>query len=185
MIILAVWQKSLIRQKKILEIILTGGVLIFILFNLYSDLGLTRLSNYTRLEIKSGVERAESYKISKELIKKHWLFGAGIGNYTTAVHSELTDDKESWYYQPVHNVFLLVFAEIGVLGFLLFMTFLLFTFYFLLKNYKKAENLNFYKIGLLIAIISMFLIDHWWWSLHFGVLFFWLVMGLMFKKRDV
>jgi len=184
-------RKRLLQQKRLLEIILVAGVLLFILFNQLSDLVVTRLSDDARLEVKSKVERIESYKGAQELIKDHWLFGAGIGNYTLGINN----DMPGRYYQsaapkfqpgePAHNVFLLVWAEIGIFGLLFFISLLLITYYLLLKNFKKWQNLSIDKIALLTAILIMLLIDHWWWSLHFGILFFWLLIGIILRPEIV
>ena len=195
MLFIVVVKKNLAVQKKILEIILISGILIFILFNQYQDLVMTRVSGDARLEVKSSIERIESYKDSWELIKDNWLLGVGIGNYTLEIRNlklEIEDDMPSWYYQPVHNVFLLLWAEIGIIGLLFFISlFLLSAFlsaqagcFLLSKNKAEAENFNIQKFSLLAALLVMFLVDHWWWSLHFGVLFLWLVLGLMLKNED-
>lgn len=186
-LVMAVVRKNLLQQKKLLQIIFVSAVLIFILFNQFSDLALTRLSKDTRLEIKSNVERVESYRDSWELIKDNWLFGAGIGNYTLEIKNQKSKIKShmpSWHYQPAHNVFLLVWAEIGIIGLLFFILIpLLIIHNLLFKNNLRGNDLNI-KFSLLAAILPMLLVDHWWWSLHFGVLFFWLVMGLIIKKLE-
>ncbi|MEA3463640.1 MAG: O-antigen ligase family protein [Patescibacteria group bacterium] len=192
-------KEDLRGQKKLLQIILTSSVLIFILFSQFHDLAMTRLATGARLEIKSNVERMESYKDSWRIIKDNWLFGAGAGNYVKynanprsaspaarerrsglAERSEYTNDnaKPNWYYQPVHNVFLLVWAEIGIIGPLFFIGLLL-----CVINRKRSKNL-IVRIPLLAAMIAMFLVDHWWWSLHFGVLFFWLALGLLISRGE-
>ena len=180
-------KKDLLGQKKLLQIILASSVLIFVLFSQFQDLVLTRLSNDTRLEVKSNSERIELYKDSWELIKDNWLFGVGIGNYTLEIgnrKSEILDDNV--FIQPVHNVFLLIWAEIGIFGLLFFILIPLCIMYNLLfKNNLRSKNLIL-SVSLLAAISTMFMIDHWWWSLHFGVLLFWLVMGLLiiFEKSE-
>jgi O-antigen ligase len=181
--VMFVLKKELGGQKKFLQLILAGGILVFLLFNLYGNLVNTRISANAPLEVKSNNERIESYKIAKEIIKKNWLFGVGIGNYTLAVRDETVNDKKSLYYQPTHNVFLLVWAEIGIFGLLSFLSLLLITGYRLLKNFKNKENFNSYKIALLTALIVISIFDHWLWSLHFGVLFFWLAMGLALREK--
>jgi O-antigen ligase len=183
MLIIAVIRKDLLVQKKILSAVLAGGIMVFVLFTQYQDLTLTRLSKDTRLEIKSNIERVESFEMAKELIKDNWLLGVGMGNYTKAAHDQITDSQPSYFYQPVHNVFLLVLAEIGFFGLLFFLGFLLLTSYFLLKRFKENQGLNIYRFLLIAALVVMFLVDHWWWSLHFGILLFWLVMGLMTKEE--
>ncbi|MEA3398179.1 MAG: O-antigen ligase family protein, partial [Patescibacteria group bacterium] len=60
-LIIALIKRDLLAQKKILKIILAGGILVFILFNLYGDLVMTRLAKDARLELKSNAERIESF----------------------------------------------------------------------------------------------------------------------------
>jgi O-antigen ligase len=198
-----------LAQKKLLKIILLTGFLIFVFGSFYSDLIYARTSSANRLEARSNSERVESYKTGLKVFQKHWLFGTGIGNYTLAVHNEIDNAQPGYFYQPTHDVYLLVLSEIGVFGFLsfiLFIIFLILNFKFEILNeclnlkiYKlshflKIKNLkfkirkqlttdkylNFLNSSLIFALIILFAVDHWWWSLHFGVLLFWLVLGLVF-----
>jgi O-antigen ligase len=179
LIILAamVIKRDLRGQKALLKIILISTVLIFILFNLFQDLVLTRLSQDTRLEVKSNVERVMSYKESWSMIKNNWLGGAGMGNYTI----EIGGGMPAWHYQPAHNVFLLVWAEVGIFGLLFFVSLLFHVscFMFYVKGETKHNN-SIINLSITAALFAMFFVDHWWWSLHFGVLLFWLVLGLIF-----
>ena len=151
------------------------------LYGFYGDLVTTRLLVNTRLETKSKLERVESYEDSWRLIKSHWLFGTGIGNYTQTMREELASDRPSYFYQPAHNTFLLIFAETGIFGLLFFVGLLA----CLLKKELSSQLGTKFLCGLpiLLALITMMMFDHWWWSLHFGILFFWLLMGLIIRER--
>ena len=138
-----------------------------------------------RLEVKSNTERIESYGVAKNLIKNNWLFGAGIGNYTLAMQEELISDKDSWFYQPVHNTILLIWTEIGIFGLLSFLSLIGYLFFKWIKNYKTKKQWSLIMLPILTAIIIMMVLDHWWWSLHFGILLFWFVLGLMLREKDV
>ncbi|RLC38614.1 hypothetical protein DRH27_01835 [Candidatus Falkowbacteria bacterium] len=175
-LIINIYKKKLKAQKITLQIILILSITVFILSNIYSDLVLTRFSDNARLEIKSNTERIESLETARDLIKSNFFFGVGIGNYTNTVEQEIISGQPAWFYQPVHNFFLLVFSEIGVFG-LIFMLWLIS--YMLVKSFKKVEYIN---LALILAILIMMLVDHWYWSLHFGVLFFWLISGLIIKQ---
>ena len=176
LMVIYIFKKKLKAQKKLLQIILISSVVVFILSNIYSDLVLTRLSVDTRLEIKSNTERIESFQIARDLIKDNFFFGVGIGNYTNTAEKEIVSGQPAWFYQPVHNFFLLVLAEIGVVGFM-FMLWLIG--YILVKSFKKEDYINF---SLILAILTMMLVDHWYWSLHFGVFFFWFILALVIRK---
>ena len=171
-----IFKKKLMAQKKLLQIILISSVVVFMLFNVYSDLVLTRLSVDSRLEIKSSTERIESFQTARDLIKSNFFFGVGIGNYINTVEKEIVSGQPAWFYQPVHNFFLLVLTEIGVFGFI-FMLWLLA--HILFKSFKKAKYINF---SLILALLTIMLVDHWYWSLHFGVLLFWFIIALVIRK---
>lgn len=180
MLFLSFIQKDYIRQKMLFKIIVVASVLVFIFSSLYSDLISTRLSTDTRLEIKSNVERIESYQDARRLISEHWLVGVGIGNYTLAVRQELIEDQESYFYQPTHNTFLLILAEVGIIGLVFFLAFLGYLVWAGLKNRKN----NIFILPILFSIVIMMMVDHWWWSLHFGILLFWLLSGLMIRSIE-
>lgn len=161
----AVFKENLIFQKNILQVVLISGAVFFILFLQYRNLAAARIEAGARLEIKSISERQESIKNSLPIIKNNWAVGTGLGNYALEL-KRLIPDKESFYYQPVHNVFLLALSEIGIFGFIFFMALLFFAF-------GPSGN-----SAVLIALAVIMFFDHWLWSLHFGVLFFWIVIGL-------
>ena len=154
--------------------------MIFIFFNLFSDLVLTRLSRDTRLEIKSNTERIESLKSAREIISDNWLFGVGVGNYTQYLH-KIEPNLKAWDYQPVHNVFLLIWSEIGIIGSVLFLSVFCAIVYILWKRDGTTKD-EIYIIALLASMFVLFQADHWWWSGHFGMLFLGLIMGLVFDK---
>jgi O-antigen ligase len=220
MFILAIIKNDWLAQKKLLKIILLSGIFIFIASTVFSDLVSARTSANLRLEAKSNSERIESYKTSFKIIKNHWLFGTGIGNYTLAVHDEINPDLPGYAYQPAHDVFLLVWAETGVFGILFFVLLiawiLIFNFqfspkgtmvifkqfsifqFFKFKNsleignwklkisqwFRRYLHTNYLSIALIFSMLILFTVDHWFWSLHFGVMLFWVVMGLLSEPPE-
>jgi len=148
-----------------------SAILIFIIAFSYRDLINTRLQATSRLEVKSLSERQEYFNQARELIKDNWLFGVGPGNYTTALISQDKIGGSIWNYQPVHNVFLLLWAESGVLSLLFFILFLI----FLIKKDRREA----FSWAILGALIVLMLFDHWLWSLPFGFLFLFLFLGLI------
>jgi len=169
--------KNLPAQKNILQTVLISGLMFFILFFQFPNLVMTRLYSGQRLEIKSKSERLESIKNSWPIIKNNWASGVGAGNYTLALERQLPGEQ-SYFYQPAHNVFILVFSEIGLFGLLFFILIIIFPFVRLLRRREYAASRNDSKLAILVALIVVMSLDHWLWSLHFGMLFFWLALGL-------
>ncbi|MFH1255024.1 MAG: O-antigen ligase family protein [bacterium] len=165
------FKKDLAAQKNILQAALISGAVFFILFLQYQNLAVVRLGTGERLEAKSISEREESIKNSLPIIKNNFIIGAGLGNYGLALKN-FKPYEESFYYQPAHNVFFLALSEVGIFGFIFFMALLFFAFI-------GAES-----FAVFTALIAIMLFDHWLWSLHFGVLFFWMVLGVIKKEKN-
>jgi len=146
-------------------------VLISIVSFSYSDLITTRWHMDSRLEVKSLTERQAYLDQAKDLIKDNWLFGVGPGNYTVALMTQNKITSSIWDYQPVHNVFLLLWSESGIFALLFFVLFLI----FLIKK-DRREAFSWAIFGVLIILM---LFDHWLWSLPFGFLFLFLFLGLI------
>ncbi|MFH1536589.1 MAG: O-antigen ligase family protein [Patescibacteria group bacterium] len=152
--------------------LITALILPFILLSIiYPQLIFTRFTVEERLEQQSITERADYTAQSFELIKNYWPTGIGIGNYTLAIHDKIDDKLKTWEYQPVHNIFLLAFAELGVFG-LIFYIFLTIT---VLKNIDLKNNLkiSFGICFIFFAIISLF--DHYFWTIGSGLFIFFLL----------
>lgn len=133
-----------------------------------------------RLEVKSLDERSSYNTQAWELIKKHPLWGVGVGHYGLAISQELIPNQLSYYYQPVHNVFLLIWSEIGLGGALFWLALIAFLFFTALQNIKTNAYAPL-AFALLFLPFTIMFFDHWLWSLHFGILFLWMIIGLVIK----
>jgi len=142
----------------------------------------TRLVGRDRLEIKSTEQRLIYASQAWQLIKKRPFMGVGLGNYTLAVHNEIDPNIKSWGYQPVHNIYLLVLAELGIIGFIFFVS-LFFCFSVLLfRQFKNFTPMIFLSIVFLIMMVGLF--DHYFWTLYFGVMLFWFGLSLVQIRRE-
>lgn len=175
------FKHNLKAQKEILSAILISGILIGVLFFQYNELVATRMLDGSRLEQKSKIERITSYQEALSMIKKYPLAGVGLGNYTLAL-KKIVPNQENFYYQPAHNIFLLVFAESGFLGWLLFMGLILYLAFFIFFRSEKYKD-KITKISILAGLVILMFFDHWLWSLHFGILFLWLILSLVSDKK--
>ncbi len=126
--------------------------------------------------------------LALQLIKEK-PFGVGIGNQVLySVKNGLYQKlgmNESWQWQPIHNIYLFISSEIGVLGatsFLLFIAALLISnFKFLIPNQTLNPKVQNSKIGnstmMLLALLLFGLTDHFLWTLPQGQLMLWLAIG--------
>lgn len=154
---------------------------------------------FTKTEISgpSFVYRVKLAQIAGEIIKTKWLFGVGLGNFTIALARDYNHWDYLYWLQPVHNIFLLVASETGLIGLIIFATFLVLAVKRLLSCYiaillKKQNNeitryqdnkITRYSLSLAIALFVVLfsgLFDHYWLTLIQNQLLFVLLFGLVF-----
>jgi O-antigen ligase len=166
------FKKDKLSQKYFLPLVLYLGVIIFILSIPFNNLIEARINKTGRLENISTTERANSEELAKKVITDKWLFGVGVGNYTLTIKENYAKDKEVYFYQPVHNTFYLIWAETGIFGLFGFILLLIFLF----MEGRPSSRIK-YKFPLFLGLVILLFFDHWWWSLHFGFLYFCLIIG--------
>jgi O-antigen ligase len=74
--------------------------------------------------VKSLNERVLYLDVSRETILTNPVTGIGIGQFVLNMQNFKNLDLETWQFQPVHNVFLLIWAELGIVGLFVFIIFL-------------------------------------------------------------
>ncbi|PIY95631.1 MAG: hypothetical protein COY66_06245 [Candidatus Kerfeldbacteria bacterium CG_4_10_14_0_8_um_filter_42_10] len=170
-------------HRPILKLVGIIATVFLVFFILYPQTIITRFSFNERLEELSLSQRANYYQDAFSLIKKHPVSGVGLNNYTLAVNYEIDSALAGQEYQPVHNVYLLVLAELGVFGVLIFL-FLIFQIlkesWLALTNYSFDDSHSWFLICsvILMAIFILFLFDHYFWTLSSGIMLFWFSLGL-------
>jgi len=173
-------QKPIAQTFKKLLIIV---ILFYLVFTVvYPQLILTRAAGAQRLEVKSNIERVEEYKIFPALLKNHWLIGAGLGNYTLALH-EHNPNLQIWDYQPIHNSFLLEILEFGLVGIVLTALFIWFLFKSIPRLCKKLK-FHAFSAPLITALFTLALFDHYLSTMYFGVMLSYIILYLILKKKQ-
>lgn len=126
--------------------------LIFVLFVIYVniDVILDRFLNAPQSSFTTRVLLAE---IALRMIADNPLFGIGLNNFIYAMPDYDPQGVRHYFPHPVHNMYLLIAAEMGLIGFLSYVIFfILFVFYVvrclgllppLEGNYIKAALISF------------------------------------------
>lgn len=174
----------LIRKKDFLKKLIFTFSTLFLIFTFsflfYKSLFLTRTKIENRLEQKSVLERISQVHQSVIIIKSHIFQGIGLGNYTLFLWQTDPQKNPIWQYQPVHNIYLLLFSETGIFSFFLFLLLILVIFLKSLRNFKNDLQIFYLTSFLGLLIIGFF--DHWIYSFYFGIIVFWLFAGLIFAN---
>ena len=133
------------------------------------------LKSITEPQIASIAERLVLSQAALDIAVKNPLFGIGSNNFIQELSKlDLSSLAQIRLLQPVHNVFLLILAENGLVGFLLFSA-------LLITVFKKAKSQA--KIILFTVILIFASVDHFLWTLHQGQLLFWLSVGYILSKN--
>ena len=107
----------------------------------------------------------------------NWL-GLGLGNFTSWLMQH-TPGLARYVYQPAHNIYVLAYAETGILGAFLFCMLIA----LILWRYIRAARMWGFENWLICAAAGCFLViglfDHFPWTLQQGRLMLWTLLGIL------
>ncbi len=145
-------------------------------FFLVRDIALSRFSEATLAREGSLSDRVLYFEQALSAINEHPILGVGGGNFTVFTMQRFPDAGTFvGEFQPVHVVPILVFAELGIVGFLLFAC----LFLFWISSAWKGRNLL--SLAVFFSLLSILFLDHWLWSGHFGMVFLGLLLGVCLR----
>ena len=170
-------------HSKVLALFLLSLLIILSLSFIFKDFLFVR--THFDLKEKAISLRLVYQRMSLGLIKSHPIFGVGFSNYLSYLSRNNLWQKYglkfTYLFQPVHNIYLLVASELGLVGLLLFLSFLFLTLKGSVRKLLASENslavLIFFlvELGFLIWGLS----DHFFFDLAQGSYLFWLNTGIL------
>lgn len=174
-IILLIVNIVLSQSRNALLGLLLGFVLVAIMYNkrfiLYSFLLFIILlitpQSQARLfsifDMNQNSTRIKIWELTEIMIKHKPITGLGYGNFTLRYHDYVTSNpsyliRESYIPLHPHNIILKFQSELGILGTIFFLIFIILTLNTLYKNIKKCNNPITKSI--LTGIIISFIVFH-------------------------
>ncbi|MEA3355111.1 MAG: O-antigen ligase family protein, partial [Patescibacteria group bacterium] len=153
---------------------------IFIYFGFFLIL-FSFATNFTFLAPASSFSRrSQLSKIAIKIIKHKPIFGIGLNNFTINMEKYGHVTATTRFLQPVHNIYLLILSETGIIGFIGFL-YLLFLF-FRLRALEKGPFLTSGKAGpfwiALLSLLFIGLFDHYPITIHQTILLFTFFLAL-------
>ena len=155
-------------RKRIKAILLVSLCVLVIFGSLYFNEIKTRLA----IHLDDQAVELRTFYIGEVFKNGFNLFGVGIGNFVGWMVQN-RPNLPTYAYQPVHNIYLLVYSETGILGTSFFILFLVFVIRgFILKTgLKKSYHLSFLVFFCSLLFVGLF--DHLLMTLQQGGLIFW------------
>ena len=116
-----------------------------------------------------------------EMINRYPLTGVGLGNYLVRLPEFGQSLKTVRGLQPVHNIFLLIASETGLVGLVICLWLLLLTFIRLFTNKDPGLTCRWLRTSLLV-IVFLGLVDHYWLTLQSSQLLLAVIFGLSWSE---
>lgn len=168
--------------------IVIGGLLIFLfigtsLKNVLPQNISVRLENIN-LNQHSVLERFTFYKDAMKVLADYPIIGAGGGAWASLYEQYQNNPYTS---RQAHNFFLQYLIEVGIIGFVIFMSFILYIFYKYIRGYIKGNeedrNRHFLYLIIVLSILIHSILDFNMSYVFMGILVF-LGLGGMAAVMD-
>ena len=121
---------------------------------------------------------------SLSLIKERPFFGHGSGSFSSVLISNTNSSYDFKKHKTPHNNFLYIFFELGIFGFLIFLS----IFYYQIKSIIKNSNMKIHSIILPLFYLFLMLFDSYLFIFTITVMYMFMYkifseIDLKFKKR--
>jgi O-antigen ligase len=159
-----------LKINKWLKRLICGGVITILVFYL---IYLIKTPIFNK---ESFFQRIELAKISFQLIKQNPFIGVGLNNFI--VNLPKFQQGQTLWLQPVHNIYLLVAVETGLVGLIIFLWLLFLAFKKLLHSHTPILLYSY------ISILLLGFFDHYWLTLQQTQFLFTIVLGLIWGNKE-
>ncbi|HSW88095.1 MAG TPA: O-antigen ligase family protein [Candidatus Saccharimonadales bacterium] len=167
------FQKRLFPKKILL---IANGLLGFFVVALFIISPLIPRFSQLTMQDESVVLREQLATDAFNMMFAHPVFGVGLHNFLIALPHYDFSRGSVFSIQPVHNIFLLTGAETGFVGLWIFMSFVIWLYIKLFKQYRLSVCIIF-----LTEIILLGSFDHYFLTIQQGQLLLGLVIGICFS----
>jgi O-antigen ligase len=165
-------------RRKALGLTFSVGMTVLLLFLIFGSVILPRA--HFGVGETSVQDRVLYDYIGLEVLQNHPVDGVGLGNQVLySLDNQLYQIfgfNRSAVWQPIHNLYLMIAVESGVLALTAFILFVL----MIVWNRLIFIDLGFgVGAAILVAFLVFGLFDHFLWDLQSGELMLWLIFGIM------
>lgn len=163
----------LLRQKHFLNRINYRALIFFlpiILITFYLVHSLNIVSIFSKQSLS---ERNIFQNVARETISSNPIAGLGIGQF---VYHEYINNPSlaGWQFQPVHNTYLLIVSEIGIIGLIIFLAWIL-----SVIEQGRIRSLNISGnltspvfCCIMISFLIILIFDHYFWDIKVASIIF-------------
>jgi O-antigen ligase len=146
-----------------------------------STRGISGVQRYTSENVASGFNyMVDDFEASIPIIRENFVRGVGAGNYPQALTETMSEDKRSLLTVPVHNVFLLTFAEVGIVGGLAWIAITLAPIVWIVQNRRSPhfDTRSLIWVGPVLVLLFESLQDSTPWATQDGRVLMWGMLAM-------
>ena len=170
-----------VEMRRIVPLGLITIVITLLTVSIFVQPVMTRFDSTARLETQSIEERIDGVSEWKDVASGNVLNGVGVGNYVVALENEYPG-REVYAYQPVHNLYLLILSEIGIIGVLFALLWAASIDRYNYAQIPRVPAVGALAMGNAILVIGFF--DHYIWSLWPGLALLAFVMAMTLRLSE-
>ncbi|MBI2593815.1 O-antigen ligase family protein, partial [Candidatus Daviesbacteria bacterium] len=153
--------------------------LLLIMTVVIAPLAFVRFSSIFTFDSLAVLRREELSEFALKLFLESPVTGIGLNNFINALAASEVLVGTSRFLQPVHNIFLLILSETGILGLSGFLGILGSAFW---VNLKKKDSFSKALLTSLMTIVFLGMFDHYFLTLPQGQRIFFMVIGLSLRN---
>lgn len=172
------WRKKRERSRMVVYTLL-AGLAALIVGALLLPTVIARISQFTEV---SWLFRLRTYDVAVQMVLDNPLFGVGANNYLQGSAPYSEGVLLAWPDAIVHNVYLLVLSETGIVGLIGFLLFLLATWRLARRIIRDPDHLkSTIALGVWGGICALLIHSMLGWLFRYDPVFtlFWFYIGLL------
>jgi len=156
--------------------------------------------NWYSMVGKGADDRMFYFNVSRGTFLEKPILGVGSGQFVLSL--ENIRNMEYWQFQPVHNVFLLILNELGIIGLFIFVWFIWRIIINVSSQHKRSTPVKMFHVehsmgqernilrgrsgiidiyvkSIFLGFLFIMLVDHYFWDIQQGQIFFWLTLSML------
>lgn len=135
----------------------------------------------SRLQLRGDdlalTERISYNKMATAVTMASPWWGVGWGQFVWEMFDRFPDNL-AYFYQPAHNIYLLISSETGLIAAAVWGLFI----FYLIFNYVRTTKIkHLWQMSFLVVLVSVLLMgvfDHFLWTIQQGQILLWLILAL-------
>ena len=161
------------------SIFAASALIIFSLFLIFQNSLLAQRFLSTSLLDESIIQRENLFHQAINMFEKNPVFGIGLNNFYNNLNPF---SNKILLIQPAHNIFILILSQAGIIGFLFFLSILIFGF---IKIISVKTNKRKYLFCLFFSVCFLGMFDHYFLTLQQGQLLLTLFLGTVLASKNL